>query len=155
MTAPPRGTEPTRMVDGGRPPTATQVADWIGPASFKRWTTLTEFIAEHYPGVFETKWLFGGARFGWTLRYKKSKSFCSLIPERGRFRLLLVFGAREREQVEAILPQLTSHVREDYTGSTTFHDGRWMATTVDSQKVVSDIERLLALKRRPKLPLAV
>src|SRR5512140_1760047 len=125
MTERPRSTQVTRMVNGARQPTPAQVADWVGPASYKRWKTLTDFIDAHYPGVFETKWWFGGARFGWTLRYKKSKSFCNLIPERGRFRLLLVFGAKEREQVEAILPELASHVREDYAGSTTFHDGRW------------------------------
>ena len=147
--------EATRMVDGVRPPTAAQVADWIGAASSKRWKALTDFIDDHYPGVFETKWLFGGAKHGWALRYKKSKSFCNLIPERGRFKLLLVFGAKERERVEAVLPELRSHLREDYAGGTTFHDGRWMATTVDSAKVVSDIERLLVLKRKPKPPLDV
>lgn len=49
-----------------------------------------------------------------------------------------------------VLPQLSSHVRDDYAQATTFHDGKWVATVVDSRKVVADIERLLALKRKPK-----
>ena len=108
------------------------------------------FIQSRYPGVFETKWWFGGKKFGWSLRFKKSKSFCNLIPERGQFTVLLVFGAAERVKVEAVLPDLASHVRDDYAKATTYHDGRWVSVVVDSKAVVSDVERLLVLKRAPK-----
>ena len=142
--------EPTRMVDGARAPTAKQVAAWIGPRSVARWTQLTEFIDTSYPGVFETKWYFGGKKHGWAFRYKKSRSFCTLIPERGRFKALLVFGAAEREKVEAILPDLVSHVRDDYATSPTFYDGKWVAPIVDSAQAVADVKRLLTFKRAPK-----
>ncbi|MDY6842607.1 MAG: DUF3788 family protein [Thermodesulfobacteriota bacterium] len=35
-------------------------------------------------------------------RYKKSKSFCTLIPEKNHFSLLIVFGAKKRAKVEAM-----------------------------------------------------
>jgi len=146
--------ESTRMVDGAREPTAADVADFIGKRNAGRWAELTRFIAANYPGVFDIEWLFGGKKHGWTLRFKKSKSFCSFVPERGRFRVLLVFGGAERQKVERLLPDLVSHVREDYGKSTTYHDGRWVLVSVDSAKVVSDIERLLVLKRQPKPGLA-
>jgi hypothetical protein len=142
--------EHTRMLDAAREPDAVQVAQWIGSQNGVRWTELTEFIQSRYPGVFETKWWFGGKKFGWSLRFKKSKSFCNLIPERGQFRVLLVFGGEEREKVAAVLPDLGSHVRDDYAKATTFHDGRWVSVVVDSQKVLADVERLLVLKRTPK-----
>ena len=41
-------------------------------------------------------------------------------------------------------------MRDDYAKATTFHDGKWVAAVVDSRKVVTDIERLLVLKRKPK-----
>ena len=94
--------------------------------------------------------VFGGKNWGWYLRYKKSKSFLNLIPERGRFKALLVFGADEREKVQPVLRELVSHVRDDYTAAKTFHDGKWMATIVDNARVVADLKRLLALKRTPK-----
>lgn len=136
-----------RMTDGAKQPSAAQVAAWIGERNFTRWTLLTDFIASTYPGVFQPEWLFGGKKHGWYLRFKKSKAFCSLIPERGQFKALLVFGAEERQKVEPILPELVSHVGEDYTTATTYHDGKWMATVVDNAKVVADVKRLLALKR--------
>lgn len=139
-----------RMIDGAREPSAARVAGWIGARNFTRWADLRRFIDSHYPAVFDVEWLFGGKRHGWTLRFKKSKSFCTLIPERGRFRVLVVFGGAEREKMETILATLTSHVREDYVNSTTYHDGKWMVTTVDSVRALEDVKRLLELKRRPR-----
>jgi hypothetical protein len=52
--------------------------------------------------------------------------------------------------VEPLLPQLVSHVRDDYASATTYHDGRWVVSVVDSDRVLMDVERLLLLKRRPK-----
>ncbi len=131
-------------------PDARKVAAWIGPRNEARWTALVHFIEREYPGVFETTWLFAGKKHGWSLRFKKSKSFCTLIPERGRLKVLLVFGGAERGKVDAILPELVSHVREDYEKATTFHDGRWVSVVVDNNDVIADVERLLRLKRAPK-----
>ena len=82
----------TRMCDGHQEPDEASVAKWIGPAGCKYWNQLRRFIDASHPGVFQPDWWFGGKRFGCALRYKKSKSFCNLIPENGRFQLLLVFG---------------------------------------------------------------
>jgi hypothetical protein len=138
------------MLDGAKAPDGAELARWIGPKGRTYWSELTEFIASRYPGVFDRTWWFGGKRFGWSLRFKKSRSFCNLIPERGQFKALLVFGAEEREKVEALLPELKSHVRGDYARAGTFHDGKWVSIVVDSKEVVADVERLLVLKRKPK-----
>jgi hypothetical protein len=142
--------EHARMLDAAKPPDAREVARWIGSQNSVRWAELTQFIQSHYPGVFETRWWFGGKKFGWSLRFKKSRSFCNLIPERGQFRVLLVFGAVECEKVDALLPDMASHVRDDYAASPTYFDGRWVSVVVDSKAVVADVERLLFLKRAPK-----
>jgi hypothetical protein len=83
------------------------------------------------------------------LRFKKSKSFCTLIPERGRMNVVIVFGAAERDKVEGLMPSLVSHVRDDYLATTTYHDGKWVLIEVDSDDVLADVERLLEVKRRP------
>jgi hypothetical protein len=138
------------LVDGSREPTEAEVAGFIGKRNAARWAKLTEFIGANYPGVFNVEWLFGGKKHGWALRFKKSKSFCSFVPERHRFRVHLVFGGAERQKVERVLPELVSHVREDYVRSTTYHDGKWVLVAVDSAKVLADIKVLLAIKRPPK-----
>ena len=139
-----------RMVDGSQQPTDMQVAAFIGKQNASRWAEISKFIATYYPGIFNIEWLFGGKKHGWALRFKKSKSFCSFIPERGCFKVLLVFGAEERQRVEQLLPDLVSHVCKDYEMSPTYHDGKWVLVSIDSAEVVSDIKQLLMLKRRPK-----
>jgi hypothetical protein len=143
---------PQRMVDETKKPGANSVSRWIGPNNYKRWTNIIRFIESNYPDIFETRWWFGGKKFGWALRFKKSKSFCNLIPEKNCFKILLVFGAEERKKVEAILPELKSHVQDDYNAAKTFFDGKWVSIVVDSEKVISDLERLMKIKRRPKNP---
>lgn len=139
-----------RMLDGDREPDAGSVRKWIGARNYKRWTKLLAFIDENYPGVFTPDWIFGGKKYGWGLRFKKSKSFCTLLPERNRLLVQIIFGAEERQKAEKILPELSPHVREAYTNATTYHDGKWLAVVADSNEVLDDIERSLTVKRKPK-----
>lgn len=139
-----------RMLDGDREPDAESVAQWLGAQSYRRWMRLIEFIEGNYPGVFTPDWLFGGKKHGWGLRFKKSKSFCTLIPERNRLVVLIVLGGKEREETEKILPQLSPGVRTTYTEATTYHDGKWLAIPATRDAMLDDIKRLLVIKRKPR-----
>jgi hypothetical protein len=139
-----------RMLDGRTEPGAAAVARWIGAKSYRHWMRLLGFIESNYPGVFTPDWIFGGKKHGWGLRFKKSKSFCTLIPERNRLLVQIVFGGPERQKAEKILPELSPGVREAYTNATTYHDGKWLAVLADCDEVLGDIERLLVVKRKPK-----
>jgi hypothetical protein len=138
------------MTEPGRPPTPSQIAAWIGRDAYEFWNRVTQLIEQNYPGVFSPEWLFGGKKHGWSLRYKKGKSFCTLIPEENRFAIQIVFGAEERTKVETIQYELSSRTQREYDKSTTYHDGKWLLLSVDTDKVVDDVERLLAVKRKPK-----
>jgi hypothetical protein len=135
------------MTDGGRVPDEESLSTWLGSLNYKRWIKLRKYIETYYPGVFVPEWLFGGKKHGWGLRYKKSKSFCTLIPERKRFVVLIVFGKKEREKVETILNELSPPVRESYENATTYHDGKWVTLTVDRAEIFNDIKSLLKTKR--------
>jgi hypothetical protein len=97
----------SRMTEPGEPPTLEQVEAWIGSDAYSFWMQVTRLIEQTYPNVFTPEWLFGGKKHGWSLRYKKSHSFCTLVPEKQRFALLIVFGAEERAGVEAIRQELS------------------------------------------------
>jgi hypothetical protein len=139
-----------RLTDPKRAPKDVEIARWVGSRGIKCWRQVREFIDENYPGVFSPEWLFGGKKHGWSLRYKRGKSFCTFVPERGRFSLLLVFGREERERVEKIKSGLTPCTREAYQAAATYHDGKWLVLDVHTIQTVRDVERLLAVKRRPE-----
>lgn len=143
-------TESNRMLHPGSPPKDTEVAAWIGCNAFEYWEQITNLIDREYPGVFDPEWLFGGKKHGWSLRYKKTKSFCTLIPEKDHLAVLIVLGGEERQKVEAVKDQLSAETREVYVKATTYHDGKWVLLTVDSATVVEDLKLLLRIKRRPR-----
>jgi hypothetical protein len=140
----------SRMTEAGCAPGDSAIAEWMGKEAHRFWTLVTRLIEKSYPNVFVPEWLFGGKKHGWALRYKKSRSFCTLVPEKNRFSMLIVFGAKEREKVDEIKRRLDAATRKMYDDATTYHDGKWLMLKVDSDKVVDDIMSLLAVKRRPK-----
>lgn len=138
-----------RMTEPENPPADSAVADWVGKDAYKYWELITQLIEQSYPSVFTPEWLYGGKKHGWSLRYKKNKSFCTLIPEKNRFALLIVFGTEERAKVEAIRNDLAKTTQKEYDQAKTYHDGKWLRLVIDSDRVATDVVRLLAVKRRP------
>jgi hypothetical protein len=138
------------MIQRDNPPSDSAIKEWIGKKAHRYWKHVTKQIEQIYPNVFAPEWLFAGKQHGWSLRYKKGKSFCTLIPEKNRFALLIVFGAEERAKVEAVRDNLSQHTQKEYDEATTYHDGKWLILTIDSDEVVEDVMQLLAVKRKPK-----
>ncbi len=139
-----------RMVEPVGPPSIAKVKAWIGGNAYGFFDHITKTIARKYPEIFVPEWLYGGKKYGWSLRYKKSKSFCTFIPEKGCLKVLIVFGADERRKVEDILSKLSSSVRKQYDATPIYHDGKWLLLTIDSNGILRDIETLLEVKRKPK-----
>lgn len=139
-----------RLTEPGKPPTPKQLESWLGKKAYEFWQRVAGVIASNHPGVFTPEWLYGGKQHGWSLRYKKSKSFCTMIPEKGRCLLLIVFGVKERDGVEVIRKQLSARVQTAYDEAMTYHDGKWLLLDIADRTVFADAERLLAVKRKPK-----
>ncbi|MEN6373263.1 MAG: DUF3788 domain-containing protein [Smithella sp.] len=139
-----------RLTEQGTPPTPEKLKSWIGERAFEFWQSVTAMIERNYPGIFVHEWLYGGKKHGWSVRYKKGKSVCTLIPEKNRFALVIVFGAKERAQVEVMREKLSARTRWEYNQATTYHDGKWLLIDVDSREILADVELLLSVKRKPK-----
>ena len=139
-----------RLTEAGSPPTPGQLESWLGKKAFGFWRQVEQMIAERYPGVFVPEWLYGGKKHGWSVRYKKSKSFCTMIPEKGRCLMLIVFGGEQRAKVDAIHAHLSAQVRRAYDEATTYHDGKWLLLAINNKTTLADAETLLAVKRKPK-----
>ena len=138
-----------RITDPDKSPSPAQIETWLGKEDHRYWNHVIQWIDQNYPNVFTPEWLFGGKKHGWVLRFKKGQSFRTLIPEKSRFTIQIVFGGEERLKMKTIRDELSAQTRKDYDEATTYHDGKWLLLTVDGDKVVDDVERLLAVKRRP------
>lgn len=138
-----------RLADKSAPPDDATIRDWIGPDAFVQWNALRGWIAAAYPGVFTPDWIYGGRKHGWSLRYRKSKAFCTLLPERGAFSAVVVLGRAEREKVEARRDRLSPRLMALYEKAETLHDGKWLKIGVSSAEELKEVTELLALKRVP------
>lgn len=139
-----------RLVDRSSSPSDDQLRHWLGEEAYSHWYALCGWIDENYPGIFEPDWVFGGAKHGWSLRYKKTKSFCTLVPEYGRLSVVIVFGKDERQKAEAMLGDFSPSLARLYEETETFHDGKWLKLSLPSEAGLADIARLLSTKRRPR-----
>ena len=139
-----------RFTDKSAPPDDATIRDWIGPDAFKQWVALRDWIKAAYPGVFTPDWIYGGKKHGWSLRCKKSKAFCTFLPEYHAFSAVVVLGGAEREKVEARRDSLSPGLMALYDEAETYRDGKWLKIGISSAKELKDVTELLTLKRPRK-----
>ena len=138
-----------RMLDKENPPTAKDIADYLGKGAAEAWNDITTFLAENYNFIPET--VFGGKKYGWAVRYRRSgRSLCTLHPEKGAFTVLVVLGGKETEQTLAALSQFSPDVAEVISTTKLYHDGCWLWLRVLDKADTADIKHLLQIKKKPQ-----
>jgi hypothetical protein len=138
-----------RMIDKSALPDDGTVRDWIGATAFEHWTELRNWINELYPGVFSPEWLYGGRKRGWSLRYKKTRAFCTLLPEYRQFSAVVVLGATERQKFEERRHVWRSQLVQLYDHAMTYPDGKFLTVAISSADDRHDVTQLLSMKRPP------
>lgn len=138
-----------RITDKSAPPDDGAVRKWVGPKAFGHWAELRNWIDESYPGVFAPDWLYGGKNRGWSLRYKKTRAFCTLVPEYRRFSTVVVMGGAEREKFEERRYIWRPQLVKLYDEAKTYIDGKWLTVAISSARDVRDVTELLTMKRPP------
>jgi hypothetical protein len=139
-----------RYVDAEHQPDESEILAGMGRRG-QLWISLRSYLAERYDHVPE--WVFGGAKYGWSCRYRRGgRTLVTLFPEHGGFTALVVLGKDEAVAAEAGLTAYSARVRNEYTGARQLRDGRWLWIRPAYPKDVRSITDLLALKRRPKSP---
>lgn len=147
MGAPPQIGD--RMTDRSSPPDDRAVREWIGPEASEQWTELRKWIDANYPGVFAPEWLYGGKTRGWSLRYKKVRAFCTLVPEYGRLSVTVVLGGAEREKFEERRYGWRDKLVKLYDEAKVYPDGMFLTVAVASADDRQEMTELLTMKRPP------
>lgn len=120
----------------------------LGEPAFGVWDALRALIDERYD--MDRLWGKGGR--DWVYEYKLrrgGKTLCAFYIKESRFVLLLVFGKEERRKFEESREAFSEAVRSTYDGARTYHDGKWMWFTFADKSCLADVEKLLAIKRKP------
>jgi hypothetical protein len=133
------------FMDRERPPTEPELAAALGPAAGP-WTDIAAWVVTTY-GI-AGEWDFSGKETGWAMRFRRSgRSLLWLFPRPGSVRALVVVGPAIYGEARSLglAPATADALRDAHA----YPDGRWLYVTADSEAVVADIRRLVALKSPP------
>jgi hypothetical protein len=137
-----------RMLAPEPQPSDDDMAAWVG-ASKPQWIDLRDYLARSYD--MEPEVNFGGQKYGWCIRYRKSgRTLVTLYPERDAFTVLVVLGKVEVAKVEKLAADLSPAIRDAFENTEQLHDGRWLWLHPHDDADVASIEVMLAAKRCPK-----
>jgi len=138
-----------RISEKSSPPDVRAVRKWMGPEAFEHWVELQNWIDASYPGVFAPDWLYGGKKRGWSLRYKKTKAFCTLLPAHQQFSVLVVLGRAEREKFEERRYAWSPRLVKLYDEARAYPDGKWLTVAISSAEERHEVIELMSMKRPP------
>ncbi|MBR8460436.1 DUF3788 domain-containing protein [Burkholderia dolosa] len=138
-----------RITNKLAPPDWRAVRDWIGPDAFERWRELQSWIEASYPGLFEPDWIYGGKRRGWSLRYKKTRALCTLVPAYRQFSVLVVLGRAEREKFDERRYSWSQKLVKLYDDARAYPDGKWVTVEISSEDDWHEVTELISMKRSP------
>jgi len=128
-------------------PTDVEVLDAIDD-KLPLWQELIRHIREKYPVQEDFKFLYG-KNYGWALRFRiKGQLLTSLYPVKGGFTAQINLSPEAVEKVQSLKPG--KNVQQAIAQATPYPEGRWLFVSVESEKDLRDIQRLLALRAQPK-----
>jgi len=136
-----------RITGKSAPPDESRIRDWMGPDAFGHWVGMQSWIDASYPGVFAPDWIYGGKKRGWSLRYKKTRAFCTLLPAYRQCSVLVVLGTAERKKFEERRYSWSPRLVKLYDETHTYHDGKWLTISISSADDQHEVAGLMSMKR--------
>ncbi len=131
------------FTDKGHQPTDAQVLEAIG-LRLPLWHALVHFVREQYPVQEDFRFLYG-RNYGWALRFRlKGKLLVSLYPAQGGFTAQVNLSSDAIEKAQSI--KLSKNVQQAIARAHPYPEGRWLFISVESEKDLRDIQRLVALR---------
>ncbi|AGF55836.1 hypothetical protein B0P06_000042 [Clostridium saccharoperbutylacetonicum] len=129
-------------------PTSEDLISLIGKPLFEVWTSLCNMIDQKYD--MEHLWNDGGKAWAYEYKYRRGgKTLCALYAKENCFGFMVIFGKNEREKFEEDKQNYSIEVQKIYNEAKTYHDGKWMMFELTDASLITDMEKLLLIKRKP------
>lgn len=127
-----------------------EIDDALGTSTLMVWKELRTYL--DYAYAIEPSFLFGGKKYGWCYKYRKSsRTLCTLFPEKGSFTVLVTLGKKDLEKLEPDYGRLKKKLRDQIESTHQYHDGKWLWIRMPETCGIQDIKVLLNVKRKPKI----
>ena len=139
----------TDITDKNYKPSIDELDAYIGNSLFSR---LRGHLEDSYGALYNIEYSGDTLFRGWNIKfYKAGRSLCRLYPHPGYFKLLIVVGRKEKERVEASLPEMSKEMQEIYNGTKEGMGQRWLMFDVTAPDALyDDALTLIAIRRASK-----
>jgi hypothetical protein len=129
----------------GAIPAESELCALVGDLFYQNAQKVQAYLDAHYD--LDAEWDKSEKHNTWQCRYRHGgKTLCTLLYKPGEAVCLVIFGAAERDKVQAVT--LSPAGQATYDAATTYHDGKWVWFSLTGDTVLADIQMLLPLKRR-------
>lgn len=127
-------------------PSMEEIEEFIGNPLFH---ALCVHMEEAYKALVKVEFSRDSILLGWNVRfYKAGRTLCRLYPRTGYFTVLVVVGSKEKERVEALLPQMSDAMREIYQNTREGMGQRWLLVDLAAPDATyQDVLKLIAIRR--------
>lgn len=84
------------------------------------------------------------------LKFKQGqKTILTIYIHDDRYTFLIIFGKKERECFETQRENFSEYICDCYDSSRTYHDGKWIFIDVVSLEQLSEVKKLIQIKKKP------
>lgn len=86
---------------------------------------------------------------GWNIKFKKAgKTLCTVYPRECYFTIMIVIGTKEKEFVEAILPECTVELSDIFNHTKEGNGQKWLMIDLEDRgDLYNDVLRLIQIRR--------
>lgn len=137
------------ITDKTRQPTLDELTAYIDNPLFP---ALCAHMADRMGALSSVEFSGDKLLLGWNLRFRKGgRTLLRLYPRRGYFSVLVVVGRKEKERVEALLPELCPAMAACYHSTKEGMGQRWLLLDLtEAGPLYQDVLTLAQLRRESK-----
>lgn len=134
------------LQDKQNPPSRSEIGDYIKNPVFAQFTSE---IKDTYNCNEKIEFSSCSLEKGWNVKFKKAgKTLCTIYPRELYFTVMVVVGRKEKDRVEAILPECTPELQQIYTQTREGNGQRWLMIDLeDKDGIYDDVLRLIKIRR--------
>lgn len=137
------------IFDKSYKPEIKEIFEFIGNPLFNE---TYEYIINEYKALYNIDYSGDKVLLGWNVSFRKGgRTLCRLYPRKEFFSILVVIGQKEKERVEALLPNMSEAFRHKYESTPEGMGQRWLVFDLNTNNdLYNDLKEIIAIRRASK-----
>ncbi|CZR95580.1 MULTISPECIES: DUF3788 domain-containing protein [Clostridioides] len=125
-------------------PTPEQIKEFINNPL---WDNLNNALISTYNVEPKLEYSKCSMQRGWNVKYKKrGKSLCTLYPQEGSFKALVIVNESNRVEVDLFINTCCDYIKQIYSEIDFFNSSKWLMIQIDNISVLNDTLELIKFR---------